>query len=187
VPTLVHLTPESNLKAIRRSGLAPTRLGGWHARYDRFVWAFPVLESYTLTHQWMRELKRHGARTLAAVRIRIPDDEPVLVGHFREARRTMSAAEAVGLVRNAESPLGYEIMIPRRIAPHEIVDAFVPRRAVGWRYYPEVKAARRYPCDCPVCMPRGEVKAARYRRRIGDIRQRWELTRTRLADRDRAP
>lgn len=184
MPTLVHLTPESNLKAIRRSGLAPTRRDGWHTIYDRFVWAFPVLESYTLTHQWMRELKRHGARTLAAVRIRIPDDEPVLVGHFRAARTMMSAAEAVGVIRDAESPLGYEIMIPRRIAPHEIVDASVPRRAFGWRYFPEVKAARRYPCDCPVCMPRSEVKAARYRRRIGDMQQRWEQSRARLVELD---
>lgn len=93
----------------------------------------------------------------------------------------LTAAEVVGLVRNAASPLGYEIMIPRCVAPHEIVGSVVPCRAFGWRYCPEVETERRYPCACPVCMPRCEVEAARYRRRIGEVQQRREQTRVRLA------
>lgn len=174
MPILVHLAPDSRSKAIRRSGIAPTRLDGWHASYDRYVWAFPLLESFTASHQWMRELKRSGARTLAAIVFRIGDDEAVLVGHYRETRVAMRAAEAVAAVRRAASPLGYEILVPRRIHPREILRMYVPRRAIGWRYFPEAKNAGRYPCDCPVCLPRGEVKARRYRDRIGELQRRWE-------------
>lgn len=181
MPTLVHLAPEGRAKAILRSGIAATRLAGWHARFDRFVWAFPILESHTMTHQWARELKRGGVRTLVAVVFRVGDDEPVLVGHYRDAPQAMTAAEATGLIREVSDPLGYEVLVPRRIRPREIVRMSVLQRAYGWRYFPEAKAAERYPCDCPTCLPRGEVKAGRYRRRISLLQQRWEMKRAAMA------
>jgi hypothetical protein len=62
---LVHIAPESEARAIRRNGIAPTR---WrpdpygYPECDRVVWAFPVLPSYTLTLSWARELEALGPR-----------------------------------------------------------------------------------------------------------------------------
>ncbi|MFD6345237.1 hypothetical protein ACFWF9_10980 [Streptomyces roseolus] len=49
--TFVHLTPAARAPAIRRSGIkARGERGGVHL--------FPVLPSYALTHQWVREPAR---------------------------------------------------------------------------------------------------------------------------------
>ncbi len=165
---LVHIAPESQRARIRANGIRATRvlealLGGGH---NRAVWAFPVLASYTLTHSWGRELKRGGAHALVAVSFRIDDDEPVYARHFSNAPAGMTAASAVDLIRAAVDPRGYEIIVPRRIAPSEITTIKVLPKAIGWRYWPEAKNLPLRMCDCPMCMPSGEVKARRYRERV---------------------
>jgi|GEM_PF-2800167 len=149
----VHMAPEAAARRIARSGIAPTRLalrlpGGG----DRAVWAFPVLPSYTLTHQWLRELKRRcrSPRTMVAVTFRIPDEQPVLVRYYGEAPRAMSAAAASGLIRARPDPLGWEVMVPRRIAAREIIAT--PPQRIGWRTTTRRQA---FPCGCPVCIPPG--------------------------------
>lgn len=169
MPLLVHIAPENTVSAIRRNGIAPRRLRNalaGHPEHDRLVWAFPVLPSYTLTHSWARELKRGGATTLAAVTFRVDDGEKVLASHFSQAPAAMTAAEATGVILAADDPRGYEIMIPRRIRPWEIVRIRALPRAVGWRYWPQAHEAPMRLCDCPMCTPRGEVKAKRYRDRV---------------------
>jgi hypothetical protein len=166
---LVHIAPESEARAIRRNGIAPTR---WrpdpygYPECDRVVWAFPVLPSYTLTLSWARELKRWGRASLAALTFRLPDGEPVFARHFSLEPRAMSAAEACGLILAAPDPRGYEVIVPRRILPKEIVRAQPLPRAIGWRYYPAARGQPMRLCDCPMCLPRGEVKARRYRNRV---------------------
>ena len=96
----VHIAPENRAAVIRRTGIAPTR---WrpdpsaHPEWDRAVWAFPVLPSYTLTHSWARELKRSGRSTLAAIAFRVPDDEARFARHYRE--RVFARMRAAGMVR----------------------------------------------------------------------------------------
>ncbi len=177
MPLLVHIAPEPEAGKIRRYGIAPRR---WppdpvrHPQYDRVVWAFPVLESFTLTHQWMRELKRWGRTTLVAVAFRIPDDQAVFARHYLDLPHFMTAAEAVGIIRAAPDHRGYEVMVPRRIAAGEIVRIRILPRAIGWRYYPAAKNSDRRPCDCPMCLPRAEVKAKRYRDRIAELQARYD-------------
>jgi hypothetical protein len=166
MPRFVHITALSEANKIRRNGIAATRLKDWIKGYDRFVWAFPVLGSYTLTHQWSRELKRWGRSALAAVTFEIGDGEPVFCGHYNSPRTPMTAAEATGVILGVGDPRGYEIVIPRRIAAREITGIAELPRAIGWRYAPSVKNKPLWLCDCPVCLPRGEVKAARYRDRV---------------------
>ena len=73
--TFVHLAPESAVDRIRRSGIRRSR-----TRYgESGVYASPVMQSYFATHQWLRELKRFGGRTIIGIYFRIPDDEVVLV------------------------------------------------------------------------------------------------------------
>lgn len=175
MPLFVHIAPEPVAKRIRRNGIAASRRE--HSRYgayDRFVWAFPILQSHTLTRQWARELKRLGARTLVAVTIRLPDDEPVFAHHYNTEPQLMTAAEAVAVLRVMYDPRGGQVVIPRRIRPDEIVRLVPMPRAIGWRYSPDVKSANRRPCECPMCAPRGEVKARRYRDRISHLARRWD-------------
>jgi hypothetical protein len=174
VPLLVHIAPENAANKIRRNGIATSRIRGEMRGQNRFVWCFPVLPSYTLTHQWSRELKRWGRTTLVSVTFRVPDDELVLARHYLHEPQPMSAAEATGRIAGMDDPRGLEILIPRRIVPSEIVRVRILPEAVGWRYAPNFKNAGRYPCDCPVCVPRGEVKARRYRERIPLMQARWE-------------
>lgn len=166
---LVHIAPEGRAGRIRRNGIAPARVPvGWlpDPAHDRAVWSFPVLPSYTLTHSWARELKRRGATTLIAVTFRVDDDEPAYGRHFSSAPLALTAAAAAGMVRAQPDPRGYEIMLPRRIAAAEIVRIRTLPAAIGWRYWPEAKNQPLRLCDCPMCMPRGEVKARRYRTRV---------------------
>lgn len=178
MPLFVHLAPEPVAKRIRRSGIRPARLGREWEGIRQAVWAFPVLESFTLTHQWTRELKRHGTRTLVAVTFRIPDDEPVLVHHYNAPPERRTAAEAVAVIRAMADPRGGEVIVPRRIRPGEIVRVRPLTRHFGWRYSPETKAAARRPCDCVMCAPKGEVKARRYRERIPALAHRWDARRS---------
>ncbi len=156
---LVHITADNLVKRILRNGIAPVR---------GMVWAFPVLDSYTLTHSWSRELKRTGRTTLSAITFRVPDDEIVLARHYRDERRAMTAAEAVGLIRGRSDPRGYEIMLSRRVAPSDIVRVRALPKAIGWRYFPEAKGKQPWLCDCEFCVPQGEVKATRQRARLAD-------------------
>lgn len=154
---LVHLTSEKNARRIRRAGI--TARG-----FRRGVFCVPVLPSYVLSHQWLRELRRGGQRLIVAVHFRIPDDEPVLVGHYSDAGTEMTAAEAVSVILHAEDARGYEIVVPRSIAPDELHRIRHVRQVTGWRYHPNAHGRR--PCACPACLGRGEFKAADLRRRF---------------------
>lgn len=154
---LVHLTPEKNARRIRRAGI--TARGP-----RRGVFCMPVMPSYVLSHQWLRELRRGGQRLIVAVDFRIKDDEPVLVGHYAAPATEMTAVEAVSVVLRAEDARGYEIVVPRSIAPGELHRVRHVRQVTGWRYQPN--AHGRQPCACPACLGRGEFKAADLRRRF---------------------
>jgi hypothetical protein len=81
-------------------------------------------------------------------------------------------------IRDMDDPQGGQVVIPRRIRAGEIVRTRPLPRAIGWRYSPDVKAADRRPCDCPVCAPQGEVKSKRYRDRIPLLARRWDERRS---------
>ena len=144
---LVHLTSHANVARIRRRGIA---MAAW--RRPRGVHAMPVSPSFYLSHQWLRELRRGRAGALVGVYFRIPDDEPVEVGHYNSRHVAMTAAAAAGLImaaardgteRGAE---GYQVVIPRRIAPSEITRVKALPQVIGWRYVPGSKGKR--PCAC---------------------------------------
>ncbi len=106
------------------------------------------------------ELKRRGIRTIAAVKLRIPEDEQVRVGHYGREPLDTTAVGAIRAFREHTSGLGLQVMIPRKIKPSEIMRLYAPPQGVGWRYYPEAKG--RKPCGCEACQ-RGEIKSRRIR------------------------
>src|SRR5271163_2810848 len=110
---LVHLAAESRVAQIRRNGIS--RLRAAVGACPRGVFAVPVTRNFYASHQWLRELKRRNQGPIAGIYFRISDDQPVWVGHYGQAHRCLSAAEAVAHFAAANDPLGWEVVIPRRI------------------------------------------------------------------------
>ncbi|MFE6777983.1 HEAT repeat domain-containing protein [Streptomyces sp. NPDC057702] len=162
----VHLTSAANTARVRRSGLRAASFGQGDARG---VYCFPVLPSYPLTHQWLRELARFGTRGgLVAVHIRLPDEEPVLVGRYadrvRDAQRRVPAATAVRWVADLADPRGWEVFVPRAVRAREVHRVRAAPQGVGWRYAPDAHGRR--PCTCFGCRVRGEYGGRRLRERL---------------------
>jgi hypothetical protein len=181
MPVFVHLASHRDLRSIRRGGIRPPKGAAG-------VYALPVTRNFYVSHQWLRELRRHGGGTMLGVYFRVPDDEGVEVGHFNSPRVSMTAAQAAGLMLEAEqrdsataraedraskavrngrrlpsSPEGYEVVIPRAIAPAEILRVKALPQVVGWRYRPGAHGAR--PCAC-LCCERGSFGIRRMLRGV---------------------
>jgi hypothetical protein len=157
----VHLTAGANAARIRRVGIqaASRRADG-----TRGLYCFPVLPSYTLTHGWLRELSRRpGGRNLVAVSIRLPDGEPVTIGRYDRAAEAVTAAEAVRRVAELPDPRGWEVFVPRPVAPGEVHRIRQVRQVAGWRYWPTAHGVA--PCTCASCRVRGEYGSRRLRER----------------------
>ncbi len=123
----------------------------------------PVSRRFHASHQWLRELKRSGARSISAVYFRVPDEEPVWFGRFGREHAGLTASEAAGRFEVLDAPEGYEILLPRRVEPREIVRARELPQVIGWRYYPGAHGAR--PCGCPGCLGKGEIRSRAIRER----------------------
>ena len=204
MPVFVHLTSHRNIPAIRRGGIVPNR-----ERFrERSVFALPVTPNFQISHQWLRELRRHGGGTIVGVYFRLPDDEPVEVGHYGGLRRPMTAAEAAALMLAAEardpavaraddkaskavsrgrvlpsSPEGYEVVIPRAIRVREIIRIKALPQVVGWRYRPGANGAP--PCAC-VCCERGGFGISRLLSRVEAAERRGRPTKINLFGRSEA-
>lgn len=159
---LVHLAPQKLIGRIRRVGIRPGEALFGAGKTD-VVFAFPVLQSYTLTHQWTRELMKWRRQPMVGVYFRVPDEEPVEFGHFNRTVEHFTAALAVGEIRKAVDPRGYQIVLRRPIERKEIARIAPIRGVVGWRHFPD--AHQRKPCGCPVCTPRGEPGGRKLRER----------------------
>ena len=161
----VHLAPEKASKAIRRTGIKPSekRTLPDGSRLPSGVFAMPVVPNFYISHQWLRELKASGSRTIIGVYFRIPDDEVVLIGHYNLNHREVTAAEAIRIIMHTEQAEGYEVIILRKIQPSEVHKIRHLPQVIGWRYYPG--AHGNPPCGCQVCQPEDRSGS----RRIGDI------------------
>ena len=157
----VHLTSESATARMCRDGINCSRRP--RQNITRGVFAVPVTRNFFISHQWLRELKRRSGGMVAGIYFRIPDDEAVWVGHYNQAHRRMSAAEAIAEFMVAENREGWEVIIPRRVAAREIHRVKLLPQTVGWKYFPEAKG--RPPCRCEFCT-RGTYGARRIRSRL---------------------
>ncbi len=183
MPVFVHLASHRSIPSIRRKGIVPSRQAGTPG-----VFALPVTRNFYVSHQWLRELRRWGRGTIVGVYFRLPDDEPVTVGHYGKGGVEMTAAEAAGILFDVErndpararerdrrskavqrghrlpvSPEGIEVVIPRAILPSEIVRLSALPQVVGWRYYPGANG--RAPCPC-ICCQRGVPGMGKLLRRV---------------------
>ncbi len=148
--SFVHIADAKMRSLIAKNGLRAGRRG---------VFGVPVTKDFAVTHQWSRELRRRGARSLVCVQFRVDDDEPVSVGRYNGEKLSMTAAEAIATATDHSAAVGLEVIFARRILPDEIVRIYPAPRLVGWRYHPAAKGTRPF-CHCRVCN-RGEIKARR--------------------------
>lgn len=159
----VHLAFESQVARMKRNGI---RCGLRNITgVGNGVFAVPMTRNYYVSHQWLRELKRRGGGPMAGVYFRIPDDEQVWVGHYNQAHRWMTAAEAVGEFSAAEDAQGWEVIIPHRIEADTIHRTRRLPQVVGWRFSPQSKGKPPF-CTCNYCT-RGDYGAKRLRERLG--------------------
>jgi hypothetical protein len=163
MPVLVHLTPEKNARHIRRAGIKMADTA--QVPDGAGVFCMPVLPSYLVSHQWLRELKRSGQRTIVGVYFRLPRDERIWIGHYNREHQEMPAGEAIGLLMRTNEPLGYQIIVPRAIAASEVFAIRRVSQVTGWRYAP---GAHQKPwlCPCPLCLPKGSVRSRALRQRL---------------------
>jgi hypothetical protein len=158
----VHLTAESLAVRIQRNGIA--RLRKAVGVSPRGVFAVPVTRNFYASHQWLRELKRRNKGPLVGIYFRVPDEERVWVGHYGHTHRCLSAAEAIAEFAGADDPLGWQVVIPRRIEANEIHKTRRLRQVIGWRFHPKAKGKPPF-CTCKFCT-RGEYGAAKQRKRL---------------------
>jgi hypothetical protein len=95
----IHLFDEANANSIRRGGIRAAK-SKW--RKVSGVFLFPLTENFVINHQWMRELRRRRGQTLLAARVRLSDSESVLLGKYNEDHIEVSAAQAVGILREPQ-------------------------------------------------------------------------------------
>ena len=154
---LVHVTAAKLGPKIARSGL----IAG--------AYAFPVLESFTLTHQWTREILKWKRQPMIGVYFRIPDEAPVRFGRYGRPMQNAPACRAVGEIRQEPDTRGFQIIVERAVKGRDIARITPLRGVVGWRHFPD--AHGRHPCACPACLARGEPggRALRLRYERGDL------------------
>ena len=162
MPILTHLTPEKDASSIRRSGIKAIS-SGWGT--PKGVFCMPRLPNFLVTHQWLRELKRGGHRTIIGVDFRLSSHEPVWVGHYGQIHEEMSVGRAIGLLMTIPNPFGFEVIVPRPIRPDELIRVRTLRQVLGWRYHPDAHG-KRPTCTCRVCLPKGLIKSRRLRQRL---------------------
>lgn len=156
MPTLVHITDEKNSARILRSGIA---LGS----FRRVVYFMPVVQDHFISHQWLRELRRGGARVLVGVYFRLPSEQLVWAGKYNEPHRQVPLGSAIRELDALTDPLGYEMFVDHKIAPGSISKIRHLPQKIGWRYQPHAHGKK--PCGCPACLPRGSIKSRSIRER----------------------
>jgi hypothetical protein len=159
----VHLTTESRIPRIRRGGTARLRKAAGLSIEG--VFAVPVTRSFYISHQWLRELKQRNQGPIAGIYFRVSDEQPVWIGHYGQPHRLVTAAEAIAQFSKAGDPLGWEVVVPRRIEANEIHKTRSLPQVIGWRFSPTAKGKPPF-CTCKFCT-RGEYGSAKMRRRLG--------------------
>lgn len=122
----------------------------------------PVLQSFYLSHQWLRELKRGGANTFVGVYFEIDSKTKVYAGRYNQDHKHIELGEAIREIQALEDPLGYEIIIDRKIKASEINKIKNLPQNIGWRYKPDAKGLK--PCGCSYCT-RGQIKGNRIKQK----------------------
>lgn len=158
MPVLVHLADERDSAAIEKNGIKP-------GKGRRGIFCMPVTQSFYISHQWLRELKRRGVRSYVGVYFKLDSDTMVYAGKYHQEHQHISLGKAIKEIRSMEDPLGYELLIDRKIEAKEIESIRMLPQSMGWRYFP-ASHEKGIGCSCPMCLPRGEINAKKLRDKL---------------------
>ncbi|MHA4808984.1 hypothetical protein ACX0G9_12800 [Flavitalea flava] len=158
MPILVHLADERERARIKRNGI---KIG----KDRKGIFCMPVLPNFFISHQWLRELKRNGTRTFIGIYFRIDSKAMVYAGKYNEPHRQIELGEAIKEIMALEDPLGYELIVDRKIEPKEIDKIRLLPQKIGWRYLPH-SHLKRPTCACQVCIQRGNIKGRKLRQKL---------------------
>lgn len=137
MPVLVHLADERDAKRILKSGIKP-------GKYSTGIYCMPVLPDFYITHQWLRELKRNGAKTYVGVYFGLSSSQMVFAGKYNKAHKHIVLGQAIKEIMSIADPLGYELIINRKIEAGEIKKIRNLPQTTGWRYKQGAKGTK--PC-----------------------------------------
>jgi len=156
VTQFLHLADSNKISRISRLGIltAKTRLGAVRGFY-----CTPVSRNFYRTHQWLRELKRSGVKTILAVQFKLAADTTVYVGRYNGDHIQVTAAEAAKIFHAHKDGLGLEVIVPNAVPSSSITRIYSPSQVLGWRIHPEAKGNKPF-CGCKYCN-RGEINAYR--------------------------
>ncbi|MFT3751221.1 MAG: hypothetical protein QM768_23115 [Agriterribacter sp.] len=157
MPILVHLADERESANIMRNGIVT-------GKRRPGIFCMPVLQNFYLSHQWLRELKRRGVRTFVGIYFKVDSRLKVYAGKYNEEHKHITVGEAIKEIQIMDDPLGYEIIIARKIEAKEIRKIKSIPQHVGWRYYPGANG--KTPCSCEYCI-KSTIKAGRIRKKEG--------------------
>lgn len=158
MPVLVHLADENESASIRKNGI---KVG----KYRPGVYCMPVLPDFYISHQWLRELKRRGVKTYIGIYFRINATEMVFAGKYNEPHKYQTLGQAIKEIMSTNDPLGYELIIDRKILPGEIKKIRRLPQTTGWRYKPDAKGTK--PCTCDYCI-KSSIKANKIRKKLSN-------------------
>jgi hypothetical protein len=111
------------------------------------------------THQWLRELKRSGVKSIHAIQFNLAPDTMVQIGRYNGDHIEVTASAAARIFHDHVDGLGLEVIVPRRVSASAIQIIYVPSQILGWRIHPEAKGKKPF-CSCRYCN-RGEINAYR--------------------------
>jgi hypothetical protein len=95
MPILTHLAPEKDAKAIDRTGIKAASSS--HGT-PKGVFCMAIMPNYFATHQWLRELKRRGDRTMVAVDFRLRSAERAWFGHYGRPHSETTVGRAIRML-----------------------------------------------------------------------------------------
>jgi len=154
--TLVHLADEREASNIKRNGL---KIG----KFRQGIFCMPVMQNFYLSHQWLRELKRRGVKTFVGVYFKVDSKTKVFAGKYNSEHRHIELGQAIKEIQTMDDPLGYEIIIDRKINAKEIERVKNLPQTIGWRYKPRSNGQK--PCSCDYCI-KSTIKANRIREKF---------------------
>jgi hypothetical protein len=161
MPRLVHLAPQRLARRIDRSGLRGSPLtisvGGSDTELLSAVYAMPVLPDFSVTYQWLRELRRWKNERLIAVHFSIPTTEFIYTGRYGSDKHGGSAGKMIAAIM--KQPIGAELIIPTDVPRRSISAIRNVRQDVGWVETPDTP--HKFACVCGACLPSGSAKLRR--------------------------
>lgn len=156
VTQFVHLFDANKTSRITKSGILATKtnLDG-----KRGFYCTPVAMDFYRTHQWLRELKRSGVKTIHAAQFELNPGTPVWVGRYNGDHIEVTAAVAASIFKEHKDGLGLDVIVPHSVLRSAITRIYAPSQVIGWRIHPEAKGKKPF-CGCKYCN-RGEINAYR--------------------------